>query len=133
MAVTYSWRLKTLKKADKQISYSGSLETVNNYVYQTYWEKIGTDSDFLDEDGNPIQAIFEGATPFNIARTYNPDAYTDYNNLSQSQILDWVMAEISGSEGYAEHIDYRINTRLDELRVWNDERIESGSFPWDEG
>jgi hypothetical protein len=132
MAVTYSWRLKTLRKADREISYSGSLETVNNYVYQTYWEKVGTDSDFLDEDGNPIQAIFEGATPFEVSQTYNPDVYTDYNNLSQSQILDWVFAEISGSDGYAEHIDYRINTRLDELRTWNDERIESGSFPWDE-
>ena len=132
MAVTYSWRLKTLRKADKQTIYSGSSETVNNYVYQTYWEKIGTDSDFLDEDGNPIQAIFEGATPFEVSQTYNPDVYTDYNDLTQANILDWVFAEISGSEGYAEHIDYRINTRLDELRVWNDVRVESGSFPWDE-
>ena len=132
MAVTYSWRLKRLVKADKQTSYSGSLETVNDYIFQTYWEKIGTDDSFQDSEGNNIQATFEGATPFNVSQTYNPDVYTPYNELTQTQVMEWVFSEISGSEGYAEHIDERIEKMLEEQRQWNESRIESGSFPWEE-
>jgi len=132
MAVTYSWRLKSLRKADKQTMYSGSQETVNDYVFQTYWYKTGIDDSFQNQDGDNISATFEGATPFTISETYNPDAYTSYNDLTQNEILDWVFVEISGSEGYAEHIDERIESMLEEQRQWNEVRVESGSFPWEE-
>ena len=62
MAVTYTWKVTSLKVKDVS-------EDRTNAIVQTYWTKTGT-----DEDGN--QGVFSGATPF----TLNPPEEPVGNN-----------------------------------------------------
>ncbi len=112
MAITYTWKLTSLKKRN-----SGSL---NGVVFQTYWQKIGT-----DENGNT--GTFSGATPFDPAQI-DPENFTPFNELTEETVLGWIQGIVTGS--YEQHVNEQIQRQIDE-QVNASEEIASGAFPWD--
>ena len=93
MALTYTWKIKSLKKQD-----NSSLD-LNNIIFQTYWECQGT-----DEDG--YAGTFHGATPFSLDQI-DPDNFVPYENLTEADVLSWIQALVV--DEYKNHVDEQIN------------------------
>lgn len=107
MEITYTWKVTGLKTAN-----DGDTE---NFVFQTYWEKIGT-----DEQGN--QGKFVGATPFK--KNPNQTDFVPFDQLTEEVVLGWIQAEVVG--GYADHVNARIREQLEAKRVV----VNKPEFPW---
>lgn len=112
MALTYTWTLKSLKKTD-----ADGLEGV---IVGTTWECKGT-----DEDG--FSGTFNGATPFNL-NDVDPDNFTPYEELTQSQVLSWIQGVVVGA--YKEHVDQQIMKQINTAKNPVVE-VNDGTFPWD--
>ena len=112
MAITYTWQLHALKKKN--------VGALNNFVAQTYWKKIGT-----DENGNVGE--FAGATPFTPEADADPATFTNYDSLTESQVLGWIQAVVTGS--YETHVNAQIQKQIDAKKNAETE-VVSGSFPW---
>ena len=117
MALTYEWKIKTLRKQDNP-----SLE-LNDIIVQTHWECIGTDA-----DGN--SGTFSGATPFDPNQA-DPEAFTTYENLTEAQVLGWIQDVVNNMPGYKTHIDVQIQKQIDAL-VLPVTEITENSLPWAE-
>lgn len=111
MALTYTWALKSLKKAD--------FDNLAGVIVQTYWTCTGA-----DEDG--VEGTFQGATPFD-PMAVDPENFTAYENLTEAQVLDWIKGVVVG--GYKDHIDEQIMKQIAEKKAPVDE-VSEGSFPW---
>ena len=113
MALTYTWKLKSLKKTDA--------DALSGVIVGTQWECTGT-----DEDG--FSGTFHGATPFKLDEV-DPENFTPYEELTQDQILGWIEAIVTGP--YKDHVDSQIQKQIDAAKFPVQE-ISSGSFPWDD-
>lgn len=113
MALTYTWALKSLKKAD--------VDNLTGVIIQTHWTCTGT-----DEDGN--EGVFSGATPFNPAEI-DPDNYTAYEDLTEAQVMGWIEGVVVGS--YKDHVDGQIMKQI-EAKKAHIEEVSDGKFPWEE-
>lgn len=111
MSVTYTWELSSLKVKTAQ--------EVENVVVQTYWKKIGT----LDAN-TEIQGTFSGATPFT---NFDPENYTPFADLTETQVLGWIQANVTGS--YEEHVNAQIQKQIDE-KLNPESEISGNTFPW---
>lgn len=111
MALTYKWKLTSLKKT--------SNDSVNDAIVGTQWQLTGT-----DEDG--FSGIFSGATPFDI-NTVDPNDFTPYEELTEAKVLKWIKAVVNGDETYKNHIDEQIQKQIDAAK-YPVEQVES--FPW---
>lgn len=98
MAITYTWKVTGLKTknidADRQ-----------NAVVQTYWQKIGV-------DGNGNEGVFQGATPFTVDPTDTSGPFIPFDQLTESDVLDWIKAIVVGS--YEEHVNGQILKQIEE-------------------
>lgn len=112
MAITYSWKLTSLKKKN-----SGSL---NGVVFQTYWQKTGT-----DENGNT--GTFSGATPFDPAQV-DPNNFVAFDQLTEATVLGWIQSVVV--DAYEQHVNEQIQRQIDE-KVNAASDVMAGSFPWD--
>lgn len=110
MAITYTWQLTGLKKKN--------IDALNNYVVTVYWKKNGTDE-------NGIVGEFISATPF--APEVSASTFTNYNDLTESQVLGWVQGVVTGS--YETHVNAQIQKQIDDKKNAETE-VASGSFPW---
>jgi hypothetical protein len=111
----YTWKITQLTKTN-----SGNID---NVIVGTRWEVTGT-----DEDG--FSGTFIGATPFSL-NTVEPDNFTPYEELTESQVLGWIKNVASGSSStsYWGHINERINKAIDiekNIRV----SVDSKDLPW---
>ena len=111
MALTYTWALKSLKKAD--------VNDLSSVIVQTYWTCTGT-----DEDGD--DGIFNGATPFK-SEDVDMTNFTSYENLTETQVLSWIQASVVGP--YKDHIDSQIMRQIKDKKVPVQE-VADGQFPW---
>lgn len=111
MALTYTWALKSLKKAD--------VDGLSGVIVQTHWTCTGT-----DKDGN--EGVFNGATPFNPAEV-DPENFTAYEDLTEEQVLNWVKGVVVGS--YKEHVDAQIAKQIADKKAPAVE-VSEGAFPW---
>lgn len=111
MSVTYTWKLTSLKVK--------TASNVENVVVQTYWKKVGT----LDAN-TEIQGSFSGATPFT---NFDPENYTPFDQLTESQVLGWVQGQVIGS--YEEHVDEVIQKQIDD-QLTPESEITANTFPW---
>ena len=111
MSLTYTWKLKSLKKTNTS--------QFNNVVVQTYWEVTGTDA-----DGD--SGTFHGATPFP-AQDVNGDGFIDYNDLTEETVLGWVKAIVTG--GYKQHVDEQIMKQIMESKNPVVE-VQESELPW---
>lgn len=112
MAISYSWKLTSLKKRN--------VGNLNDVVFQTHWQKIGT-----DENGNT--GIFSGATPFDPAKL-NPSSFVSFDQLTEATVLEWIKAVVVGS--YEQHVNEQIARQIDEKKNVASE-VNAGAFPWD--
>lgn len=112
MAITYSWKITSLKKKN-----SGSL---NGVVFQTYWQKTGT-----DENGNT--GTFSGATPF-YPEVIDPNKFVPFEQLTEATVLGWIQSVVV--DAYELHVNEQIQRQIDEKANASAE-ITTGSFPWD--
>lgn len=112
MALTYTWKLKSLKKTN--------VDGLLGVIVGTQWELTGT-----DEDG--FSGTFYGATPFKLDEV-DPQNFTPYENLTQAQVLNWIENVVVGS--YKEHIDSQIQKQIDNKKSMTVE-VNDGTFPWD--
>lgn len=111
MAITYTWEVTGIK--------TRNTENFANAVVQTYWQKIGTDS-----DGNT--AHFAGATPFD-ADTIDPDNFTALDQLTEEMVLGWIQAQVTGS--YEEHVNMVIQNQINDT-ISPITELNSGNLPW---
>ncbi len=111
MALTYTWALKSLKKAD--------VDGLSGVIVQTHWECTGTDE-------NGVSGTFTGATPFDPAQV-DPENFTAYENLTEAQVLGWIETIVAGS--YKEHVDGQIMRQINE-KTLNAQEVNGDQFPW---
>lgn len=115
MALTYTWKIKSLKKQDDP-----SIE-LNDIIVQTYWECTGTDA-----DGN--SGMFSGATPFELDQA-DPTNFTSYENLTEAQVLGWIQDVVNNNPSYKEHIDSHIQKQIDAV-VRPMVEVSEKTLPW---
>lgn len=111
MATTYTWGLKSIKKADTP--------DLQGIIVQTTWTCTGTDA-----DGD--EGVFNGATPFNPAEV-DAENFTAYEDLTEAQVLDWIKGVVVGA--YKEHVDGQIAKQI-EAKKNPTEEVSEGDFPW---
>jgi hypothetical protein len=112
MAITYTWKLTSLKKM--------AVGTFDDFVCQTYWKKIGTDS-----DGNVGE--FSGATPFTPAADADPATFAKFEDLTETQVLNWIKSRVI--DGYEAHVNEQIQKQIDAKKNPITE-VQDGNFPW---
>ena len=112
MAITYTWKLMSLKKM--------AVGTFDDFVCQTYWKKIGTDS-----DGNVGE--FSGATPFTPAADADPATFAKFEDLTETQVLNWIKSRVT--DGYEMHVNEQIQKQIDAKKNPITE-VQDGKFPW---
>lgn len=111
MSLTYTWKVTGIKTRD-EVNEQG--ETLKNAVVQTYWQKIGTDSD-------SNEGTFSGATPFTAANVPAGE-FVPFAELTEETVLGWIQAVVVG--GYKEHVDSMIQKQID------DKTINDVPLPW---
>ena len=102
MSLTYTWVVTGLRN------------TADGTVVQTYWEKIGTDS-----DGN--SGTFVGATPFDNGDPTDPD-YIAFADLTEADVLSWIQAGVV--DAYEDHVNTEIQRRIEEVST------SEAPLPW---
>lgn len=116
MGYTEHWELTGLRKQNY-----GNLSGV---IIGTNWKVTLT-----DEDG--FQGTFTGATPFRAADV-DVNNFTEYDQLSEQQVLSWVKNTVSGSNpstNYWDHIYGRIQKEID-TKKYNVEVVTETQLPW---
>lgn len=111
MSLTYTWKLKSLKKTS-----TGDYE---NLIVGTQWECTGTDA-----DGN--EGTFFGATPFK-AEDVESESFVAYNDLTEETVLSWIKSIVVG--GYKQHVDEQIQKQIDGKKNPIVE-VNSDQLPW---
>jgi hypothetical protein len=115
MALTYEWKIKSLKKKDDP-----SIQ-LDDIIVQTYWECTGS-----DEDGN--SGTFHGATPFDPDQI-DPENFTAYEDLTEVQVLGWIQDVVNNNIGYKNHIDEQIQKQIDAI-VNPMVEVSGDNLPW---
>lgn len=99
MSITYTWEVTGLKAKD-QGPHKGA-------IFQTYWKKIGTDS-------NGKVGVFSGATPFS-AENVPVDNFVPTEQLTEEMILGWIKSVVVGD--YERHVNEQIQKQIDQQTV----------------
>lgn len=111
MSMTYTWKVTGIKVRD-EVNANG--ETLPKAVCQTYWNKVGVDS-----NGN--EGTFSGATPFTAANI-PADQFVPFDQLTEEVVLGWIKAIVVG--GYEVHVNGMIAKQI------ADKSITEQSMPW---
>ena len=93
MANTYAWTINKLDVRPTQ-------DSLSDVVYNIHWTYTAT-SDQLDSDGNAYTAQAIGTSPVGEP---DPENFTDFANLTQSQVEGWLTADGS-LENIGDHVD----------------------------
>lgn len=117
MALTYTWKIKSLKKQNDPSA------ELNDIIVQTYWECTGT-----DVDGN--SGTFSGATLFEPDQV-DPENFTTYENLTEAQVLGWIQDVVTNNPSYKDHIDSQIQKQIDAI-VRPMVEVNADAMPWAE-
>lgn len=112
MTITYKWKLTSFKKTNAS-------NTLTNVIFQTHWEKIGT-----DEHGNTGR--FTGATPFDPAQIDTKN-FVRYESLKEETVLSWIKSKVTGE--YEVHVNEHIAKEIAEKTNVHVE-VHASSFPW---
>lgn len=107
----YTWKVTGIKTKN-EVNNDGVV--LPNAVCQTYWEKIGTDS-----EGN--EGKFSGATPFSAANL-SEEQFQELDTLTEETVLDWIKAIVV--EDYEEHVNATIQRDIDS------NAITDAEMPW---
>lgn len=115
MALTYTWKIKSLKKQDDPSA------ELNDIIVQTYWECTGTDVD-------GYSGTFHGATPFEPDQV-DPTNFTTYEALTEDQVIGWIQDVVNNNAGYKAHIEEQIQKQIDAI-VRPLVEVQADDLPW---
>ncbi len=116
MGYTYEWKLTGIKKQNT--------DELSNVVVNTYWNLVG-----VDESG--YSGSFTGATPLSL-NSVDPNNFTDYQNLTEEQVLGWVKGIVSGSNrglNYWDHIQSQIDKQIN-VNKYQRVMVMEADLPW---
>jgi hypothetical protein len=115
MGYTYEWFVTAIKKATS--------DNINDAIIGTQWKVVCT-----DEDGNTGE--FSGATPFDL-NTIDTENFTEYQNLTETQVLDWIKNSVSGSSStnYWNHIQGQIDKQINRTKL-SYVAVNGVDLPW---
>ena len=115
MGYTYEWSVTSVKKATS--------DNINDAIIGTQWKVVCT-----DEDGNTGE--FSGATPFDL-NTIDTENFTEYQNLTETQVLDWIKNSVSGSSStnYWNHIQGQIDKQINRTKL-SYVAVNGVDLPW---
>ena len=116
MGYTYEWKLTGLKKQNT--------DSLDNVVVNTYWHVNA-----VDETG--CSGSFTGATPLPLSDV-DPNNFTNYENLTEEQVLDWVKNIVSGSNrttNYWGHIQAQIDKYVN-AQKYTRVHVMEADLPW---
>jgi hypothetical protein len=115
MGYTYEWSVTAIKKATS--------DNINDAIIGTQWKVVCT-----DEDGNTGE--FSGATPFDL-NTIDTENFTEYQNLTETQVLDWIKNSVSGSSStnYWNHIQGQIDKQINRTKL-SYVAVNGVDLPW---
>lgn len=100
MANTYAWTINKLDVRPDQ-------DSLSDVVYNIHWTYTAT-SDQVDSDGNAYTAEAIGTSPVGEP---DPENFTDFANLTQSQVEDWLTADGSLAN-IEDHVDSMIEEKI---------------------
>lgn len=107
MEITYSWKITGLKTTE--------VAGESNFVFQTYWEKTGT-----DELGNT--GTFNGATPFK--QDPSQSTFIPFEQLTEEVVIGWIQAVVVGD--YEQHVNGQIAQQIQLKRT----PVGTPDLPW---
>jgi hypothetical protein len=111
----FVWKITGIRKANTS--------DISNIIIGTNWSVTATDTDC------DLEGTFTGATPFGLA-TVDPDNFTPYESLTESQVLSWIQTSVSSSAtGYWDHITERIQKQIDEKK-YSIAQVMEVDLPW---
>ena len=100
MANTYAWTINKLDVRPTQ-------DSLSDVVYNIHWTYTAT-SDQLDPDGNPYTAEAIGTSGVGEP---NPNDFTEFANLTQSQVEGWLAMDGSIAN-INDHVDSMIEEKI---------------------
>ena len=100
MANTYAWTINKLDVRPTQ-------DSLSNVVYNIHWTYTAT-SDQVDSNGKAYTAEAIGTSPVGEP---DPENFTDFNNLTQSQVEEWLTADGSLAN-IRDHVDSMIEEKI---------------------
>ena len=109
MAITYEWKLTSIKTKD--------VEDKTNVVFQTYWTLTGT-----DEEGNI--GTFSGVTPLDL-NSLKEGTFVAFEDLTEEMIIEWIKSKIKDS--YEDHVLTVIQRSINNSK---EKAISTTEFPW---
>lgn len=107
MEITYSWKVTGIRTVE-----AGD---VSQFVFQTYWEKSGT-----DELGNVGK--FTGATPFK--KDPSQVDFIPFSQLTEEVVVGWIQQVVVGP--YEDHVNQQIEKGILALR----NPVSTPDLPW---
>jgi hypothetical protein len=115
MGYTYEWSVTGIKKATS--------DDISDAIIGTQWKVICT-----DDDGNTGE--FSGATPFDL-NTIDTENFTEYQNLTETQVLNWIKNTVSGSSStnYWSHIQGQLDKQINRTKL-SHVVVNSVDLPW---
>jgi len=115
MGYTYEWSVTGIKKATS--------DNISDAIIGTQWKVICT-----DDDGNTGE--FSGATPFDL-NTIDTENFTEYQNLTEVQVLNWIKNTVSGSSStnYWSHIQGQMDKQINKTKL-SHVVVNSVDLPW---
>lgn len=111
----FEWKITGLKKLNDPST------ELNDIIVQTYWTCTGT-----DEEGN--KGTFTGAMPFEPDQV-DPENFTTYENLTETQVLEWITDRVLADEGYWNHIQTQIKKQI-HLTKNLEKQVQENDLPW---
>lgn len=111
MAITYTWKLNSVKKTN--------VGNFSDVIIGTQWSLTGTDED-------NYTGIFYGASPLNVSEL-DPNYFIDFDNLDEEIILNWIKPQVNGA--YWDHVVEMINKDID-LKKNPVIVVDNNDFPW---
>jgi len=109
MAITYTWDITDIKKAQQ-------VDGLTDVIVHIRWKKTGT-----DDKGTAGE--FVGATPL----TASSGSFTPYEELTKEQVLGWIQSVVVGS--YEQHVNDQIQKQIIKK---NDPWSSVQTAPWGE-
>jgi hypothetical protein len=100
MANTYNWTINKLDVRPTQ-------DSLSDVVYNIHWTYTAT-SDKTDPDGNAYTAEAIGTS---IVGEPDPESFTDFDNLTKSQVEEWLNADGSLAN-IGDHVDFMIEEKI---------------------
>ena len=110
MSLSYTYAVVGLKTT--------SVNTLTNVITSIQWTLTGTDS-----AGNT--GSFSGVTPYSL----NANTFIPFESLTETDIVSWIQATVSGDSLYFQHINDQIESQIN-INTVTMVDVDTNALPW---